>query len=74
MPYRPFTLGAVSYTHLDLYKRQAAFRGTQFTVDFDVWDNLTYIGAYGFAGMPNLDSFTLSNEIMLGLRLSLIHI
>ena len=46
----------------------AAFRGTQFTVDFDVWDNLTYIGAYGFAGMPNLDSFTLSNEIMLGLR------
>ena len=46
----------------------AAFRGTQFTVDFDDWDNLTYIGAYGFAGMPNLDSFTLSNEIMLGLR------
>ncbi len=46
----------------------AAFRGTQFTVDFDDWDNLTYIGAYGFAGMPNLDSFTLSNEIKLGLR------
>ena len=46
----------------------AAFRGTQFTVDFGVWDNLTYIGAYGFAGMPNLDSFTLSNEITLGLR------
>ena len=46
----------------------AAFRGTQFTVDFDNWNNLTYIGAYGFAGMPNLDSFTLSNEITLGLR------
>ena len=46
----------------------AAFRGTQFTVDFGDWSNLTYIGAYGFAGMPNLDSFTLSNEIRLGLR------
>ena len=46
----------------------AAFRGTQFTVDFGDWSNLTYIGAYGFAGMPNLDSFTLSNEITLGLR------
>ncbi len=46
----------------------AAFRGTQFTVDFDDWNNLKYIGAYGFAGMPNLDSFTLSNEITLGLR------
>ena len=46
----------------------AAFRGTQFTVDFGVWDNLTYIGAYGFAGMPNLDSFTLSTKITLGLR------
>ena len=46
----------------------AAFRGTQFTVNFDGWNNLTYIGAYGFAGMPNLDSFTLSNEITLGLR------
>ena len=46
----------------------AAFRGTQFTVDFDNWSNLNYIGAYGFAGMPNLDSFTLSNEITLGLR------
>ncbi len=41
----------------------AAFRGTQFTVDFADWNNLNYIGAYGFAGMPNLDSFTLSNEI-----------
>ena len=46
----------------------AAFRGTQFTVDFGDWSNLTYIGAYGFAGMPNLDSFTLSNGITLGLR------
>ena len=46
----------------------AAFRGTQFTVDFDSWKALNYIGAYGFAGMPNLDSFTLSNEITLGLR------
>ena len=46
----------------------AAFRGTQFTVDFGVWDNLTYIGAYGFAGMPNLKSFTLSTKITLGLR------
>ena len=46
----------------------AAFRGTQFAVDFGDWSNLTYIGAYGFAGMPNLDSFTLSNEIRLGLR------
>lgn len=46
----------------------AAFRGTQFTVNFDGWNNLTYIGAYGFAGMPNLDSFTLSTKITLGLR------
>ena len=46
----------------------AAFRRTQFTVNFDDWNDLTYIGAYGFAGMPNLDSFTLSNEITLGLR------
>ena len=46
----------------------AAFRGTQFTVDFDGWSNLNYIGAYGFAGMPNLDSFTLSTKIILGLR------
>ena len=46
----------------------AAFRGTQFTVDFDGWKALNYIGAYGFAGMPNLKSFTLSNEITLGLR------
>ena len=46
----------------------AAFRGTQFTVDFAGWNTLNYIGAYGFAGMPNLDSFTLSNGIMLGLR------
>ena len=46
----------------------AAFRGTQFTVDFNGWNNLKYIGAYGFARMPHLDSFTLSNEITLGLR------
>ena len=46
----------------------AAFRGTQFTVNFDDWNNLTYIGAYGFAGMPNLASFTLSTNITLGLR------
>ena len=46
----------------------AAFRGTQFTVDFDNWSNLNYIGAYGFAGMPNLESFTLSTKITLGLR------
>ena len=46
----------------------AAFRGTQFTVDFAGWNTLNYIGAYGFAGMPNLDSFTLSNKIKLGLR------
>ena len=46
----------------------AAFRGTQFTVDFAGWNTLNYIGAYGFAGMPNLDSFTLSNKITLGLR------
>mgnify|MGYP000056542797 CR=1 FL=1 len=46
----------------------AAFRGTQFTVDFDGWNALNYIGAYGFAGMPNLDSFTLSTKITLGLR------
>ena len=46
----------------------AAFRGTQFTVDFNGWNNLKYIGAYGFAGMPNLESFTLSTKITLGLR------
>lgn len=46
----------------------AAFRGTQFTVDFDGWKALNYIGAYGFAGMPNLKSFTLSTKITLGLR------
>lgn len=46
----------------------AAFRKTQFTVDFDNWSNLNYIGAYGFAGMPNLESFTLSAKITLGLR------
>ena len=29
---------------------------------------MNYIGAYGFAGMPNLKSFTLSTKITLGLR------
>ena len=46
----------------------AAFRGTAFTVDFEKWDNLTYIGAYAFASMQNLKSFTLSNKITIGLR------
>ena len=34
----------------------AAVRGTQFTVDFDHWSNLKYIGAYAFSTMPNLES------------------
>ena len=46
----------------------AAFRGTQFTVKFDDWSNLNYIGAYAFSEMPNLDSFTLTDEITIGLR------
>ena len=46
----------------------AAFRGTAFTVDFEKWDNLTYIGAYAFASMQNLKSFTLSDKITIGLR------
>ena len=46
----------------------AAFRGTQFTVNFDAWSNLNYIGAYAFSEMPNLDSFTLTNKITIGLR------
>ena len=46
----------------------AAFRGTAFTVDFEKWDNLTYIGAYAFASMQNLKSFTLSDKITIGIR------
>lgn len=46
----------------------AAVRGTQFTVDFDHWSNLKYIGAYAFSEMPNLESFTLTNNIQIGMR------
>lgn len=46
----------------------AAFRGTQFNVNFDNWSNLNYIGAYAFSEMPNLDSFTLTDKITIGLR------
>ncbi|MBS4878894.1 MAG: leucine-rich repeat protein [Firmicutes bacterium] len=46
----------------------AAFRGTQFTVNFDAWSNLNYIGAYAFSEMPNLDSFTLTDKITIGFR------
>ena len=46
----------------------AAVRGTQFTVDFDHWSNLKYIGAYAFSMMPNLESFTLTNNIQIGMR------
>lgn len=46
----------------------ASFRGTQFTVDFDEWKDLAYIGAYAFSGMPNLNSFTLKSNITMGLR------
>lgn len=46
----------------------AAFRGTQFSVDFDSWNSLEYIGAYAFSQMPNLNSFTLSDTIQIGLR------
>lgn len=46
----------------------AAVRGTQFTVDFDHWSNLKYIGAYAFSTMPNLESFTLTDDIKFGLR------
>ena len=46
----------------------AAFRGTAFTVNFENWNNLTYMGAYAFAGMQNLKSFTLSDKIAVGLR------
>lgn len=46
----------------------AAFRGTKFTVDFDNWSNLKYIGARAFEQMPHLESFTLTNGIQIGLR------
>ena len=46
----------------------AAFRKTAFTVNFDAWSNLNYIGAYAFSEMPNLDSFTLTDRITIGLR------
>ena len=46
----------------------AAFRGTAFTIDFDAWTNLKYIGAYAFSEMPNLTNFTLTNDIEIGLR------
>ena len=46
----------------------AAFRRTKFTVNFDTWSNLNYIGAYAFSEMPNLDSFTLTDKITIGLR------
>ena len=46
----------------------AAFRGTQFTVNFDAWRNLEYIGAYAFSEMPNLGSFRLTDKIIIGLR------
>lgn len=46
----------------------AAVRGTQFTVDFDNWSNLKYIGARAFEQMPRLESFTLTDNIQIGLR------
>ena len=46
----------------------AAFRGTAFTIDFDSWSNLEYIGAYAFSEMPNLTHFTLTNKYEIGLR------
>ena len=46
----------------------AAFRGTAFKVDFEKWTNLSYIGAYGFATMPNLDAVTVKSAWQLGLR------
>ena len=48
----------------------AAVRGTQFTVDFDNWSNLKYIGAYAFSMMRNLESFTVTDDIEFGLRKS----
>lgn len=46
----------------------AAVRRTQFTVDFDNWSNLKYIGAYAFSMMRNLESFTVTDDIEFGLR------
>ena len=46
----------------------AAFRNTAFSVDFDSWDELSYIGAYGFASMPNLTTVTVKNDWTFGLR------
>ena len=46
----------------------AAFRGTAFKVDFEKWTKLSYIGAYGFAMMPNLDAVTVKSTWQLGLR------
>ena len=46
----------------------AAFRGTAFKVDFEKWTKLSYIGAYGFATMPNLDAVTVKSAWQLGLR------
>lgn len=46
----------------------AAFRNTAFSVDFDNWDELSYIGAYGFASMPNLTTVTVKNDWTFGLR------
>ena len=46
----------------------ASLRGTQFTVNFDAWENLKYIGAYSFSQMPNLNSFTMKTDITYGLR------
>ena len=45
-----------------------AFRGTQFSVDFDNWSNLKYIGAFAFSNMPKVNKFTLTNKVVLGLR------
>ena len=45
-----------------------AFRGTQFSVDFDNWSNLEYIGSFAFSHMPYVKEFTLTNKITLGLR------
>lgn len=46
----------------------AAFRRTAFSVDFDKWEELSYIGAYAFAYMPNLDKFTMKTSITYALR------
>ena len=46
----------------------AAFRGTAFSADFGAWNNLSYIGAYGLAQMPNLTSVTVRASWTFGLR------